>query len=73
MKLNKKYLVLRIITFPIKLFFQVSWSILIGIFTSFNWLMHGGEEIYYGKDNGKSLLEIAQQNKELIKLLNKKL
>lgn len=66
-KWNKHYLLLRILSFPIKLVFQILWGILLGILQSFHWLKFGSQELLYGKDHGKSLVRIIEQNEQIIK------
>lgn len=70
MKWNKKYLLIRILTFPIKLIFSIVWHSLIGLMLSLQWLIHGAQEVYYGKDNGNSLVKIIEQNEKIIQKLN---
>jgi hypothetical protein len=67
---NKHYLILRIFTLPLKLIFQILWGIALGILESFHWLKFGSQELLYGKDNGKSLVRIIEQNERLINLLS---
>lgn len=69
---NKHYLILRIISLPIKLLFQITWGILLAILQSFHWLKFGSQELLYGKDNGKFLIRIIDQNEKLINLLSSK-
>ncbi len=73
MKVNKKRLGLRIVTFPLKLIFQVAWFLVLAITTSFQWVLYGGQEIYYGKDDyGGSLCKLIESNKELVDIMNSK-
>ena len=70
MKVNKRYLALRIITFPIKLLLNLIWFLALGIFTSIKWVLFGSQELYYGKNEGKdSLVRLIEQNEEIIKQL----
>lgn len=70
MKWNKKYLWIRIVAFPIKLLFSIIWHSLMGIRLSIQWLVCGGQEVYYGKDHGGSLIKIIEQNEKIIKSFN---
>lgn len=65
-KWNKKNLILRIITFPIKLIFQITWGVLISILYSFQWLKNGGRELVFGDDFDSSLIRLIKQNQEII-------
>lgn len=71
MKINTRYLGLRILTFPVKLVFTVLWFFLYSLKCSVQWILFGSQELYYGKDKGANLVEILEQNKEIIKLLRK--
>lgn len=70
MKWNKKHLWARILTFPFKLIFSIIWHTLIGLKFSVQWLVCGSQEVYYGKDHGKSLIKIIEQNQKIIERLN---
>lgn len=50
MKVQKKYFLLRVITFPIKLVFDLLWFNLFAIVKTFQWVVYGGDEIIFGKD-----------------------
>ena len=65
MKVNKKFLFLRIITFPIKLAFMLFWGILFAVFKSVQWVWFGGDEIILGKDFDRNTIG------ELIKAVEK--
>lgn len=67
--INKKYFLLRFISFPIFLIFNILFSVLIGITSAINWLLHGGQMLFYGRDNGKSLVDLIEQNREIIEHL----
>ena len=69
MNINKKYLLIRILTFPIKLAFTLFWNNLIALMLTWQWILHGGQELYYGKDNDASLVKLIEQNEEIIKKL----
>lgn len=61
MKINKRYLLLRIITLPIKLTFHLLWSVLFSILITLKWLKNGGEEIFYGVNTETTLIKILKQ------------
>lgn len=50
MKVNKKFLLLRIIAFPLKLAFMLFWYLTFALFKSLQWVWFGGDEIVLGKD-----------------------
>lgn len=71
MKLNKKYIIIRLLTFPIKLLFTVLWMLLCAIMLSFRWLFYGSTELYFSKNfNTTELSKIVQQNEDIIKMFN---
>lgn len=72
MKINKKYLLLRIISFPIKLALQILWGFLFSILISIQWLKHGSQELIYTNDHATSLARLIEQNEKLIKLYDGK-
>lgn len=72
MEINKKYLGLRIITSPLKLIFQILWSILLSFVITFKWIVFGGQELYYGKEGKGNLVKLIEQNEEIIKHLKDK-
>ena len=72
MKINTKYLLLRIIISPVKLLFTVIWFNLIGFLIFFKWLKNGGQEMYYGNDFGGNLTTLIESNEALVKLLKEK-
>lgn len=67
---NKKKLLLRIITFPIKLSFQIIWGVLSSILLSIKWLKNGSQEVVYGDDFTSSLVRLIEQNEQIIKAQN---
>ena len=67
MKINKKYLALRIITFPIKLIFTIVWFFIMSLIISAKWVIFGSQELYYGKDGKNSLTNLIEQNEKIIK------
>ena len=69
---NKKRLILRILTFPLKLAFQILWGVLSSILYSFKWLKNGSQEVVYGDDFEKSIVRLIQQNEEIIEKMNRK-
>lgn len=71
MKYNKQKFGLRLITFPIKLAFQLVFRLICALMETYQWVRFGGQEVIYSDDNGKSLCVIIEQNKELIELLKK--
>ena len=72
MKIKTKHLLLRVITFPIKLLFTLIWFNLWSIKVSLQWLFFGGEELFYGKDRA-TLVDLIQQNEKIIKYFNQKI
>lgn len=70
MKINKKYLVIRIIAFIPKLFFTLVWFLIIGLIHSLKWLKNGGQELYYGDNHDKGLVKLIEQNEKIIKSFN---
>ena len=72
MKVNKRYILIRIITLPFKLLFTVVWFLCMAVFSNWKWVLYGGQEIYYSKtDNRDSIWDLMKSNKELIEELNK--
>jgi hypothetical protein len=71
MKIQKRYFLLRIITFPIKLAFSLVWFLLFGIKISVQWLLFGSQELYYGK--GLDRESLANFIERVEKQLNEKL
>jgi|GEM_PF-4070919 hypothetical protein len=65
---NKEKLPLRIITSPLKLAFQLLWRILCAFMETYSWVRFGSQELMYGKDKGKSLVKLIEQNEKLIEL-----
>jgi hypothetical protein len=73
MEINKKFLLIRIITFPFKLLFTLLWMIFFGLLLSFRWLLYGSQEVYFGKHFGNGeLIKIINQNEKIIKLWKEK-
>lgn len=71
--MNKRHLLIRIITFPFKLLFSSSWYFCICIVSNIKWLLYGGEEVVFFKNETKGiLLDIVEQNEKLLNLLNPK-
>lgn len=67
MKINKKYLLLRILSYPFRLVFTLFWMILFGFMLSIRWLLYGSQELYFGKNfGGAHLAEIVEQNEKII-------
>ncbi len=66
-KWNRKRLILRLLSFPVKLLFQILWGVLSSILISIKWLKNGSQELVYGDDYDVSLVEILEQNKKIIK------
>ncbi len=69
MKINKKYLLLRLLVSPFKLVFTIIWFFLIGILTFLKWLKNGGQELYYADDHGGNLVKLIEQNEAILKSL----
>ena len=66
MKINKKYLLLRIIAFPLKLLFTIIWFLLFAIFKSIQWVAYGSDEIVFRKDfNRNSITELIETIEKL--------
>lgn len=65
-KWNKEKLLLRILTFPLKLLFQLLWANLSSILLCFKWLKNGSQELVYGDDHKSSLVEILESNQKII-------
>lgn len=65
MKINKKYLLLRIITFPIKLTFHLLWNIIFSFVITLKWLKNGGSELFYGENTKTDLSKILDKLNEL--------
>ena len=61
--INKKYLLLRIIVFPLKLVFMWAWYLVFGVMISLKWVITGSQEILI--DSGK-LSELIEQNEKMI-------
>ena len=72
-KWNKKNLILRILTFPIKLTFQIIWGVLSSILYSLKWLKNGSQEVVYGDDFSCSIVRLIDQNQEIIDKINDKI
>ena len=65
-KVNKKYLLLRILTFPIKLIFSLLWFNLFALLKTYQWVIFGGDEIIFGTDiNRDSVGELIKIVSEL--------
>lgn len=71
-KWNKKNLLLRILTFPIKLSLQITWGVLASILYSLKWLKNGSQEVVYGDDFNSSIVRLIDQNQEMIDKMNSK-
>lgn len=69
MKIEKRYLGLRICTFWIKLIFSLVWNILFTFVVTYKWILYGSQELLYGKDGKEGLVTLIEQNEEIIKLL----
>lgn len=68
MKINKKYIILRLITLPLKLIFDLLWFNLFVILKTFQWLIYGSDEIIFGKDfNRNSVSELIKTVEKLQK------
>ena len=65
-KWNKNKLLLRILTFPIKLIFQLFWGFVYSFLITFKWLKNGSQELIYSDDTSDSLVKIIDQNKKII-------
>ena len=68
MKLNKKYILLRIVTSPIKLIFTLIWMILWSLLLVWKWILYGSDEIYFSEnfnrnDISKLIESIEKLNK----------
>lgn len=50
MKINKKYIILRIITSPIKLIFTMFWLILWSLILVYHWILYGSDEIFFSEN-----------------------
>lgn len=72
MKTNKTNLLLRIITFPIKLLFSLLWFNLWAIKVSIQWVKNGGQELIYDNTHGRDLVRLIDQNEKIIKQFNKR-
>ena len=72
MKLQKKYLIARILTFPFKLLFQMVFAVLATIAISCRWVIYGGQEVYYGEETKSSIVNLIKSNEEIIQKLNEK-
>lgn len=70
MKINKKYLLIRIITSPIKLIFLLLWYNLFAVLLLLKWVKNGGQEVFYGTDFGNSIVELIETNKKLTEEIN---
>ena len=71
MKINKKYFLIRLLTFPIKLLFTILWLVFYAFLLSIRWLKYGSQEFYFGKHFGRSeLVQIIEQNEKIIKSQN---
>lgn len=70
-KWNKRNLVARILTFPIKIAFQILWGVISSIFISFKWLKNGSQEVVYGDNHGESLVNLIEQNEKIIEHFEK--
>lgn len=65
-KWNKNKLLLRILTFPIKLIFQLFWGFVYSFIITCKWLKNGSQELIYGDGTSESLVKIIDQNKKII-------
>ena len=68
MKLNKKYILLRIITSPIKLIFTLIWMILWSTILVWKWILYGSDEVYFSEnfnrnDMSKLIESVEKLNK----------
>lgn len=48
--MNKRFFIIRLLTFPLKFAFMFLWFAILSTFTSFKWLWYGSHEIYDGKN-----------------------
>ena len=69
MKLNKKYILLRIITSPIKLIFTLIWMILWSTILVWKWILYGSDEVYFSEnfnrnDVSKLIESVEKLNKQ---------
>ena len=69
MKLNKKYILLRIITSPIKLIFTLIWMILWSTILVWKWILYGSDEVYFSEnfnrnDMSKLIESVEKLNKQ---------
>lgn len=71
--MNKKHLLIRIITLPLKIIFSLIWYISICLISNYKWLLYGGQElIYFKKEFKGSLEELISSNEKLVELLKNK-
>ena len=66
-QVEKKYLLLRIITAPIKLLFTLVWVNLMAFIITFKWIRWGSQEVYFTKDTKDSIIKLIEQNELIIK------
>lgn len=69
MKINKRFLLLRILASPFKLVFTMVWFNLVGLVMFLKWLKNGGQELFYGDAFGGNLVDLIESNEALVKKL----
>lgn len=69
MKINKRYLLLRMLISPIKLIFTIFWFALFSFLKTYQWVIYGSEEIIFGndKDSIKDLIKVVNDLKDKYK------
>ena len=71
MRIKRKYLLLRILSFPFKLALILFWNILFSVLLCYNWVLYSSDEIYFFMlDEEDDIMKLIKQNKKLIKHLD---
>jgi hypothetical protein len=71
-KLNRRYFLLRLLTFPIKLVFTIFWNSLFALMQSLRWLVCGSTEtLFSGPEDRDNITGLIHRAEKLIEILEK--
>jgi len=69
MKVNRRYLGLRILTAPLKLVFTLIWFMLYSLIHVYQWVIFGSDEVVFGNDfNRNTIKELIQEIEKSTKM-----
>ena len=70
--INKKFFILRVLTLPFKLLFEIVFAIFGSCFMTLKWLLFGGQQLYYGNNNfGGNITRLIDSNEAMIEAFEK--